>query len=94
MCICFICFYIYSTFFTVRRTHIGICGIQLQKVRKVLEEKEVKFSISDQAVQRIITSGTDVQYGARPLKRIIQNVVLTPLASCLLDVSITLYCVS
>lgn len=66
----------------------GICAIQVEKVKKVLRDKDIHFHISDQAIEALIGSSSDIKYGARPLKRVIQNVVLTPLASCILDGSL------
>eukprot|EP01039_Chlorochromonas_danica_P000526 gene526-565_t len=67
---------------------LGICTIQLDKVKKVLKEKGITFHASTEALQALIQSTGDLQYGARPLKRVIQNSILTPLASCILEDSL------
>lgn len=62
-----------------------ICSIQLKKVKQLFEEKRVRFSFTKQAAETIASSGTNLQYGARPLKRLIQNEVLSPLATKILS---------
>ena len=42
--------------------------------------------ISLKAIQHLADCGTDVKYGARPLKRLIQRVILNPLSNCILEV--------
>ena len=67
----------------------AICLIQLNNVKKLLVEKEIEFHISDEAIDIVTSRGTDLQYGARPLKRFIQNDILSPLASYILEVIFT-----
>jgi ATP-dependent Clp protease ATP-binding subunit ClpB len=64
----------------------GIANIQLAKVKKVLGEKKMNFIVSPEGLKALTSSCTDYQYGARPLKRLIQNSILTPLASAILEV--------
>jgi ATP-dependent Clp protease ATP-binding subunit ClpB len=68
-----------------------ICEIQLIKVRKLLDEKKIDFNISIEAARAVTKRGTDLQYGARPLKRFIQNDVLSPLANQILEVNLNVY---
>lgn len=65
----------------------GICEIQVSKVRGVLKDKGISFHISSKAINNLINSSADMKYGARPLKRVIQNSILTPLASAILEVT-------
>ncbi len=58
-----------------------IVNIQLEIVRKRLLEKEIILNISKEAVAYLGKEGYDPHYGARPLKRLIQTKILTPIAS-------------
>lgn len=58
--------------------------MQLDEVAKRLKEKQITFSFSDQLCDWLGEKGYDPVYGARPLKRLIQNEVLNPLAKKLI----------
>ena len=58
--------------------------IQIEGVKKQLLEKEIKFSITDTAVDWLSINGYDPQFGARPIKRIIQRQLLNELSKELL----------
>ncbi|MFH1188585.1 MAG: AAA family ATPase [bacterium] len=57
-----------------------ILDIQLDLVRKQLEERGIKITIDAAAKRYIAERGYDVKYGARPLKRLIQKMILDKLA--------------
>src|SRR3954465_12383576 len=57
-----------------------IVEIQLAGLRARLEEKTVQLRLPDEARTRLLRSGYDPTYGARPLKRAIQREIETPLA--------------
>lgn len=57
-----------------------IVDLQLTKVKDRLEKRNIKIHIADKAKKLIIKKGFDPVYGARPLKRAIQNVILDELA--------------
>ena len=57
-----------------------IVEIQLGSLRARLEERHITLQLSDAARTRLVRSGYDPNYGARPLKRAIQREVETPLA--------------
>lgn len=57
-----------------------IVKLQLDKVAKRLEQKGIKMEISKLASQYIISAGYDKTFGARPLKRLIQNKILDELS--------------
>ncbi len=61
-----------------------IINVQLQKVGKMLEEKNLKFEIDEDSIDFLLQHGYDVTYGARPLKRTIQKFIVNPLSSELL----------
>ncbi len=58
-----------------------IVRIQIDLVVKRLEEKRITLSFSDSVIEHLAKEGYNVQYGARPLKRLIQTKVLTPIAN-------------
>ena len=62
-----------------------IVDIQIDIVRKRLEEKEIKLVISNAVVNYLAKEGYNPQYGARPLKRLIQNKILNPVASLMIS---------
>jgi ATP-dependent Clp protease ATP-binding subunit ClpB len=61
-----------------------IVEIQLAGLRGRLEERHITLELSDAARTRLVRSGYDPHYGARPLKRAIQREIETPLAKRLL----------
>lgn len=68
-------------FLPLRRDQVGkIVEIQLKRVRKRLEEHKIKLHLSEEALNYIADEGYDPVYGARPLKRYLQQAVETPLA--------------
>ncbi len=62
-----------------------IIDIQLREVARRLEAQQLTFEISDEARQHLAREGYDPQFGARPLKRTVQEQLLNPLATRLLD---------
>jgi ATP-dependent Clp protease ATP-binding subunit ClpB len=59
--------------------------VQLQLVEKRLLEKRIALNFDKSAVKWLGEKGFDPVYGARPLKRTIQNEVLNTLAKMLLE---------
>ena len=57
-----------------------IVRIQIEKLLKRLEQRNVKLELSDSAVRLLAEKGYDPIYGARPLKRAIQKYIENPLA--------------
>ena len=58
--------------------------VQLQQLHERLAERELTLQINDQALAMIVEAGFDPVYGARPLKRVIQQRIENPLAQHLL----------
>ncbi len=58
----------------------GIVTLQMEYVRTLLRENDMQIQISDSAADWIAAAGFDPQFGARPLKRIIQRKVLNKLS--------------
>ncbi|MBQ4833052.1 ATP-dependent chaperone ClpB [Pseudoalteromonas sp. MMG010] len=72
-------------FHSLAHEHIKeIADIQLIKLRERLTEMGYLLEITDAALERIAASGFDPVYGARPLKRAIQQTIENPLAQKLL----------
>ncbi len=61
-----------------------IVDIQVDMVRKRLEEAGVKIEVSEPARERLSKLGFDPQYGARPLKRVLQRELLNELSKQIL----------
>lgn len=62
-----------------------IVKIQVELVKARLLQKEITLQISDAVLQYLAKEGYNPQYGARPLKRLIQNKILTPVASLMIS---------
>ncbi|HHY0434872.1 TPA: ATP-dependent chaperone ClpB [Vibrio parahaemolyticus] len=72
-------------FHPLGQDHIkSIASIQLERLAKRLEEKGYQLEVSDKALDLIAQVGFDPVYGARPLKRAIQQNVENPLAKSIL----------
>jgi ATP-dependent Clp protease ATP-binding subunit ClpB len=61
-----------------------IVAIQLEHLRKRLRDREIELSFEDNALDRLADAGFDPVYGARPLKRTIQQQLENPLAQRIL----------
>jgi ATP-dependent Clp protease ATP-binding subunit ClpB len=67
------------------REQLGrIVEIQLARLRKLLEDRQITIELTPGAREAIADAGYDPVYGARPLKRAIQRMVQDPLATKLL----------
>jgi ATP-dependent Clp protease ATP-binding subunit ClpB len=72
-------------FHPLDRAQIGkIVDLQLQHLERLLAEKEISLEVTPAARHAIATEGYDPVYGARPLKRVIQQRLQNPLATELL----------
>ncbi len=63
----------------------SIVEIQVSRMKKYLLEKKIDITLTDAAKEHIARVGYDPVFGARPLKRAIQNEILNPLALKILD---------
>ena len=63
----------------------GIADIQLDRLRKRLYEREMNIELSADAMNKLVAVGYDPVYGARPLKRAIQQEIENPLSLKLLS---------
>ena len=73
-------------FHALREEQIGhILDIQIDQLRARLAERRLTLTLSDEAREFLAKRGYDPQYGARPLKRLIQREVQDPLAMRILE---------
>ncbi len=73
------------TFDILSKDVIGdIVRIQVEEVVKRLKGKEIALNIGDDVIAYLAKEGYDPHYGARPLKRLIQNKILTPVATLMI----------
>ncbi len=63
----------------------GIADIQLELLRKRLGERELSLELDDAVMNKLANVGFDPVYGARPLKRAIQQLIENPLAQDILS---------
>lgn len=62
-----------------------IVKIQIDFVRERLSLKEISLELTESAYEFLTKEGYNPQYGARPLKRVIQNKILNPIASLIIS---------
>ncbi|MGZ8315639.1 MAG: ATP-dependent chaperone ClpB [Telluria sp.] len=73
-------------FHALDERNIGaIAKIQLKHLEQRLAKREMTLDVSDEALQKIAESGYDPLYGARPLKRAIQQQIENPLSKAILS---------
>ena len=63
----------------------SIVDIQLKRLLKRLEQQNIRLELTDKARRFLAKEGYDPAYGARPLKRVIQQQILNPLSVAILD---------
>ncbi|MGZ6313113.1 MAG: ATP-dependent Clp protease ATP-binding subunit, partial [Candidatus Limnocylindrales bacterium] len=61
-----------------------IVDLMLARVREQLRAQEMQLEVTEAAKEHVIRLGYDADYGARPLRRVIQNMIEDPLAEALL----------
>jgi len=66
-----------------------IVRLQLNALSKMLKEKSIIFSATEEAITSLSTKGYNPQFGARPIKRVIQKEVLNSLSKELLSGNIS-----
>ena len=70
----------------LRRAHLdAIVELQLERVVRMLAEREIRMEVTPAARRRIAETGYDPAFGARPLKRAIQRLIANPLALAFLE---------
>jgi ATP-dependent Clp protease ATP-binding subunit ClpC len=73
-------------FHSLNTVHIRqISDLLLRRVRNQLKEQNIELKVTDEAMDLLSTRGYDHNFGARPLRRIIQNLIEDPLAEGMLE---------
>ncbi len=62
----------------------AIVDIQLKRLQKLLDDRKIRLDVDDAAKEWLANKGYDPAYGARPLKRVIQQYVQNPLAELII----------
>ncbi|MDA3823772.1 MAG: ATP-dependent chaperone ClpB [Bacteroidales bacterium] len=62
----------------------GIFHIQLENLKKMLRKQNIEIELSETAINYILKEGFDVQFGARPLKRLIQKRLVDEISMAIL----------
>ena len=62
----------------------GIVRIQLQGLKNLVEQSGIQLQFSDYALEFLAEQGYDPQFGARPLKRLIQKEIVNQLSKRIL----------
>jgi len=79
-----------TTFHALNEKQLAeIVELQLKKVGERLSDKKLKLKVSDKAKKLLAKKGYDPLFGARPLKRVIQTLILDPLALKMIEGKIT-----
>ncbi len=77
-------------FTPLSKTHIvDIVGLQLKSVTKMIAEQGITFDATPEAISYLAEKGFNPEYGARPVKRVIQKEVLNALSKEILAGKIT-----
>jgi ATP-dependent Clp protease ATP-binding subunit ClpB len=63
----------------------GILDIQLRRLEPRLERRDMRLEVTEQARDLLAQVGYDPEFGARPLKRLIQQALVDPLAQAILE---------
>jgi len=63
----------------------GILRIQIQNLDQQLSRQNISMELSEESIQLLIREGFDMQYGARPLKRVLQKKLLDALSMAILE---------
>jgi ATP-dependent Clp protease ATP-binding subunit ClpC len=67
-----------------KEDYAKIVDIELAKVRKRLDERGLTLELTDAAKAFVVERGSDSTYGARPLRRAIENLIEDPMSEQIL----------
>lgn len=68
---------------------LEIVKLQLEKVKERLKKNDIEVELSDDVIKKLAEEGYDLVFGARPLKRIIQNKILDQLSLAIIKNEVT-----
>jgi ATP-dependent Clp protease ATP-binding subunit ClpB len=63
---------------------VKIVRLQLKKIKEMLQANDIQLEVTEEAIQLLAAEGYDPQYGARPLKRVLQREILNKLSKMIL----------
>ncbi|HKD60420.1 MAG TPA: ATP-dependent chaperone ClpB [Terracidiphilus sp.] len=63
----------------------AILELRLNEIGKLLEDRQISLELTPTARELVLAAGSDIAFGARPLKRALQRMVQDPLAMKILD---------
>ncbi len=66
-----------------------IVGLETDKLIRRLSDKQIQLTLSPEVVRMIVEKGSDVQYGARPIRRAIETLLEDPIAEAMLRGDLT-----
>ena len=66
-----------------------IVGLHVAQLQRQLAERHISLDVDESALSRLSELGFDVAYGARPLKRVLQQQILDQLAMMIIDGKVT-----
>jgi ATP-dependent Clp protease ATP-binding subunit ClpB len=69
----------------IQKQIMAIAEIQIDRLRKRLHDQDISLELSPEAINNLGLAGFDPVYGARPLKRVIQDKLETPIAERILS---------
>jgi ATP-dependent Clp protease ATP-binding subunit ClpB len=72
----------------LKKQIMGIVQMQLNSLKKQVAENGIDLRFSDYALEYLAEQGFDIQFGARPLKRLIQKEIVNPLSKKILAADI------
>ncbi|WP_370264282.1 ATP-dependent chaperone ClpB [Limnobacter sp.] len=73
-------------FHALDNAHIAnIAKIQLARLQQRLASRDMRLEVSDAAIAEVVKAGFDPLYGARPLKRAIQQLIENPVSKMILE---------
>ena len=62
----------------------AVVGLQVSRIHKMLEQQGIDLRVTDDAIHYIAKEGYDPQFGARPVKRALQRLVLNELSKAII----------
>ena len=68
---------------------VKIVGLQLKNITKMIAQQGITFDATQEAVNYLANKGYNPEYGARPVKRVIQKEVLNALSKEILAGHVT-----
>ena len=68
----------------IQKQIMAIAEIQVDRLRSRLQDQDISLELSPEAINNLGLAGFDPVYGARPLKRVIQDKLETPIAEKIL----------